>query len=98
MTKTFNDLKRDYFYSQQSILPVGGTVWDYERAALSEALSKDYDKTIVPDDWRLYFESEGLDPSKNLSDLWYLWLGSKGFTQANLRDRLRAFYVSGGSL
>ena len=98
--KEFNTAKREYFYSQQTRLPITSNVYDLERQALSEKLSITLlTKFDILQAWRVYFNSEGISNSytRNLSDLWYEWLGTKGFT-GSLRDRQRQFYNSGVNL
>jgi hypothetical protein len=95
----FEDLKKAYFKGQQSTYGDGKHTLDYEAAALSEALSI----TLIPisklpETWRVYFYTvSGYTDAytKNLSDLWYRWLGDNGFTKSNLRGRLRDFYEDG---
>jgi hypothetical protein len=88
--KEFNTAKRDYFYSQQTLLPLTSNVYDLEKQALSEALSEQV--INVTDSWHKYFTSKGFT-QLNLSDKWYAYLGSLGFT-GSLRDRLKQFYES----
>jgi len=99
-TGTFEDVRKAYFKSQQTLFTETSTKQytgdDFEQAAVCEATSLSYPQNIS-DAWRLYFQQEGLSDvyTKNLSDLWYLWLGTKGFTQDSLRDRQRAFFSAG---
>jgi hypothetical protein len=95
----FNTAKRAYFKSQQTIFtPAMGEkqTLDYEQAAVCQATGLSYPQEITQA-WRVYFQQEGLSNvySRHLSDLWYQWLATKGFTQASLRDRLKAFYEAG---
>lgn len=72
------------------------TADDYEMAAFCQKTSLPY-PTEVTSAIRKYFSIKGISGaySRNLSDLWYDWLGTKGFTQASLRDRQRAFFADG---
>jgi len=92
----YNTLKRNYLKTQQTLLTTDN-IYDLEKAVIATVTSKDYETVNVPSDWRLYFAGEGYEDAytANLSTLWYRWLGSKGFTQSNLRDRFKAFYADG---
>ena len=94
----FNTVKRQYFESQQTLYSAGNPKFTekYEQAAYAEALG------VSPTDARVDLAREWFSQlvgysdaySKNLSDLWYRYLGSKGFT-GSLRDRLKKFYEDG---
>ncbi len=99
-TGTFEDVRKAYYKSQQTLLTESSSlnysVDDFEMAAVCQAASLSYPHEITSA-WRLYFQQEGLTNvyTKNLSDLWYEWLATKGFTQSSLRDRQRAFFADG---
>ncbi len=92
----YNTSKRNYLKTQQSII-TSNNIYDLEAAVLATKTSKALNSINVPSDWRLYFSIEGYTDAytTNLSELWYRWLGSKGFTQASLRHRFKAFYDDG---
>ena len=93
----FNTAKRNYFQAQQTMFgSLEKHTDEYEKAAFSEVTGLDYTTSIDKMLRKWFYASVGYTDaySKNLSDLWYKYLGSKGFT-GSLRDRLKKFYEDG---
>lgn len=96
----FNTAKRNYFKNQQDILPTSleHDTDKYEQFSFYQALglsdSPKETQTMIRD-WFYNNYNYSDAYTKNLSDLWYKWLGENGFNQSSLRDRLKSFYESG---